>query len=123
MCLSCIQFLVLDEADRMLDMGFEPQIRNIVEDTDMPRSRRTLMYSATFPDEIQALASEFLHDYIFLAVGRVGSTTNLITQQLKYVETTNKTAELLDLIPTINGKCLVFTATKRTADTIEGILC
>merc|ERR1719499_1881783 len=81
------------------------------------------MYSATFPDEIQALAQDFLVNYIFLAVGRVGSTTALITQQLKYVETHNKTAELLDLIPQISGKTLVFTATKRTADNIEMILC
>merc|ERR1719203_2391317 len=86
-------------------------------------TRRMLMYSATFPDEIQNLAQDFLHDYIFLAVGRVGSTTALITQQLKYVESAHKTDELLDLIPTLKGKTLVFTATKRTADSIEGILC
>ena len=65
-------------------MGFEPQIRQIVDKADMPGSnhRRTLMYSATFPDEIQGLAGDFLTEYIFLAVGRVGSTTNLITQKV-----------------------------------------
>ena len=67
--LTKIKFLVLDEADRMLDMGFEPQIRRIVQQEGMPASgavadggggRQTLMFSATFPKEIQKLASEFM---------------------------------------------------------------
>ena len=72
--LSCAFYLCLDEADRMLDMGFEPQIRRIVDMADMPPcgERQTLMFSATFPNEIQRLAADFLDDYVFLAVGRVG---------------------------------------------------
>ena len=81
-------YLCLDEADRMLDMGFEPQIRRIVEQDNMPGSgiRQTMMFSATFPKEIQNLAGDFLRDYVFLAVGRVGSTSENITQKIVWVE-------------------------------------
>ena len=76
--LNCIRYLCLDEADRMLDMGFEPQIRRIVEQEDMPPSghRQTLMFSATFPKDIQRLASDFLSNYVFLTV-RGGSKSLL----------------------------------------------
>jgi len=60
----------------MLDMGFEPQIRKIIEDDEMPKVgiRQTLMFSATFPKQIQKLASDFLNDYLFVTIGRIGST-------------------------------------------------
>lgn len=123
--LANIKYLVLDEADRMLDMGFEPQIRRIVEGEDMPNveQRQTLMFSATFPRDIQLLAKDFLKDYIFLSVGRVGSTSENITQKIEYVEDSDKRSVLLDILHThAGGLTLIFVETKRMADTLSDFL-
>ena len=124
--LANIKYLVLDEADRMLDMGFEPQIRRIVEGEDMPpvSDRQTLMFSATFPRDIQLLARDFLKDYIFLSVGRVGSTSENITQRVEYVEDYDKRSVLLDILHThgTTGLTLIFVETKRMADSLSDFL-
>lgn len=120
-----IKYLVLDEADRMLDMGFEPQIRRIVEGEDMPPvdHRQTLMFSATFPRDIQMLARDFLKDYVFLSVGRVGSTSENITQKIEYVEDFDKRSALLDILHTHGtGLTLIFVETKRMADSLSDFL-
>ena len=123
--LANIKYLVLDEADRMLDMGFEPQIRRIVEGEDMPsvQGRQTLMFSATFPRDIQMLARDFLKDYVFLSVGRVGSTSENISQKVEYVEDPDKRSVLLDILHTHGaGLTLIFVETKRMADSLSDFL-
>ncbi|KAL8189623.1 hypothetical protein R6Q57_029189 [Mikania cordata] len=131
--LQKIKHLALDEADRMLDMGFEPQIRKIVERLDMPKpaSRQTMLFSATFPTEIQRMASDFLKNYIFLSVGRVGSSTDLITQKIVFVEDFEKREYLRNLLHDEKAKgklgknalTLIFVETKRSADSLENWLC
>ena len=98
--LDNIKVLILDEADRMLDMGFEPEMRKIVEQFNMPakESRQTLMFSATFPEEIQRLAADFLHDHVFLTVGVVGGTTSDIQQCVVEVGEYEKREKLQEIL-------------------------
>lgn len=114
-------------------MGFEPQIRRIVEKSSMPPTgeRQTLMFSATFPKAIQELAGAFLSNYIFLAVGRVGSTSENITQTILWVNEHDKRSYLLDLLTSIkegnaelegDHLTLIFVETKKGADELEDFL-
>ena len=96
-----MRYLILDEADRMLDMGFENDVRKIVETYGMPdkTQRQTLMFSATFPDEIQRLAADFLKDnYLFVAVGTIGGSNLDISQTVITVPGDDKQEKLFDIL-------------------------
>merc|ERR1719343_424194 len=125
--LELIQFFILDEADRMLDMGFEPQVRQIVERTNLgknsPHPRQSMMFSATFAREVQHMARDFLNDYVFITVGRVGSASELITQSVVYAGELKQKCRALekaikDHLPR-DSLAVVFVETKRAADTLE----
>jgi ATP-dependent RNA helicase DDX3X len=115
--LSKVEILVLDEADRMLDMGFEPQIRMIVEQRDMPSERITWMFSATFNSDTQKLSHDFLYNYVWVAVGRVGAVTHTVSQAFRQITHPNdKQTALMEVLRAHpDDLVLVFVAKKRTA--------
>ncbi|XP_028768863.1 ATP-dependent RNA helicase DBP2 isoform X1 [Neltuma alba] len=94
--LSRISFVVLDEADRMLDMGFEPQIREVMR--NLPEKHQTLLFSATMPVEIEGLAKEYLASPVQVNVGKVSSPTANVCQTLVKVSENEKIDRLLDML-------------------------
>ena len=115
--LAFIQIFVLDEADRMLDMGFIYDVKAIV--AKLPEHRQTLFFSATMPNEIAKLADTILHEPVRVEVTPVSSTAKTIVQSMYFVEKTDKTNLLIHLLSdkTIE-RVLVFTRTKHGADKV-----
>ena len=115
--LQHVQMLVLDEADRMLDMGFINDVKRIL--AKMPKERQTLFFSATMPPEIANLVKTLLKDPVKVEITPVSSTAERIEQSLYYVEKSNKLDLLIHLLqdPSI-ASALVFTRTKHGADRV-----
>jgi len=115
--LNQVEFLVLDEADRMLDMGFINDIRKIV--AKLPIKRQTLFFSATMPKDIAELADAMLRDPARVAVTPVSSTAERITQRIIQLDHANKTSFLASLLREENiNRALVFARTKHGADKV-----
>lgn len=114
-----VTYLVLDEADRMLDMGFEIQIRKIC--SQIRSDRQTLMFSATWPMEIRNLAASFQRDFVRVHVGSEDLIANSdVRQHVMVVEDFDKTSKLAEILRSVGKqRALIFTKTKRMADTLH----
>ena len=106
--------LVLDETDRMLDMGFIDDMRQII--SALPAPRQTLLFSATLPKEIEALANEFLQNPVRVKIGSVVTPADLVVQEIVYVDVREKLPQLLHELKTRQGSILIFTRTKHGAE-------
>ncbi len=114
---DALEVFVLDEADRMLDMGFIHDVRRIVK--VLPRNRQTLLFSATLPAEIRNLADSILTDPVSVAVDPPASTVDLIEQNLYFVEKADKINLLIHLLKDAGmDRVLIFTRTKYGADKV-----
>lgn len=116
--LNQVQMLVLDEADRMLDMGFMPDLKRIL--ALLPKQRQNLMFSATFSNEIKKLADDFLTKPQLIEVARSNATNDNVTQKVYQVAQSDKEALLVQLLKDADAKqVIIFTKTKITASRLS----
>ncbi|HAF00146.1 MAG TPA: ATP-dependent RNA helicase [Methylophilaceae bacterium] len=119
--LSQVQILVLDEADRMLDMGFMPDLKRIL--ALLPKQRQNMMFSATFSNEIKKLADDFLTNPTLIEVARSNATNENVTQKAYAVQAADKQAFLIQLLKKEHtNQVIVFTKTKMTASRLSRAL-
>lgn len=119
--------MVLDEADRMLDMGFKEAVETIMNKSSKPQAggKQVLMFSATFPTEIRRLAENYLNESIFLKIGIVGSASTDVTQSFFEVDKvlSKKRAKLMEILDAEDPRgTIVFVGTKKVADQLAVFL-
>nr|CAL91030.1 DEAD box helicase [Macrostomum lignano] len=119
--LNKTRLLVLDEADQMLDRGFMDSVTWTLD--QMPSDRQIVMFSATFPNQIQALAQQYLQNYLYLTVGQVGAANPDVTQEVREVQQDDKQAALIEILKhcrsdpsQADDRILIFVESKRRAD-------
>ncbi len=122
---SHLSIVVLDEADRMLDMGFAPQLNQIIE--ALPNKRQTLLFSATMPDNLDDLARMSLNNPVKALVAKSATVAEGVTHTVHHINNSEKTSLLLKILKETEGSVLVFTRTKHRADrigeTLEKVGC
>jgi ATP-dependent RNA helicase RhlE len=119
--LNHLEFLVLDEVDRMLDMGFIVDVKRII--SKLPTRRHSVFFSATMPPKISELAKTLLHNPVRVEVAPQATTVQLVQQKVLFVDERNKIPILLELLEHEDLRCvLIFTRTKRRANSVAEVL-
>lgn len=121
-----IQYVVLDEADRMLEMGFKEEIDKLMHHPTMPppENRNVLMFSATMPSAIQQLAGKYLERYLFLTVGIVGGACEDVEQTFYEIDKKAKRNKLMEILKKDDPSgTIIFVETKKNADYLASFLC